>query len=200
MKARWIILMGCVLLGGCASTPPPQPSIFQKRQVESKLVQGNYNNVFPAIMTVLQDSDFNIDQASKDSGFIAATRMHDLSSSQKFWGQFWQGVQAKKGDEWKLTCVIEPKTLTECSLRLTITALAYNLAGQNTDAEPVDDPTVIQNFLDQIQTEVERREAINGTDSASMGAATPTTAPVTTPAAAPDVNGANTTGAVPKTN
>jgi hypothetical protein len=197
MRFCWIALLASLLLSGCASVDK-QASILQKRQVESKMVQGNMTNVFPAVMTVLQDSDFNIDQASKDAGFIAATRMKDLSSSQKFWGEFWAGYNAKKGDAWKLTCTLEQETPTECALRLTITALAYNEAGINTDAQPVDDPAVIQNFLNQIQTEVKRREALNAALNAPAPGATPTVTPNTTPATVPAIGGSDTTVTPPK--
>jgi len=60
-------------IGNIACTPEPQLSPMQVRQITTKLFDSDYETVYRACLTVLQDQGYIIKNTDMDSGLIVAS-------------------------------------------------------------------------------------------------------------------------------
>lgn len=73
-KIAFIILGGLLLiLTGCGNTTPKMSSM-QLREMTTKEIQGEYKDVFKAVMTVLQDQDYILNNTDFNSGLITGEK------------------------------------------------------------------------------------------------------------------------------
>ncbi len=81
---EFIVLLGCLILGGCATTTPTNIA-GGGTQLETRQIQTRQYDTLDKAMTMrsviatLQDLGFTIDQADAELGTITATRLHEYT-------------------------------------------------------------------------------------------------------------------------
>lgn len=147
-------LLAAVLAGvmGCASATALSP--MQKRQITTKLIEGSFEDIYRATLTVLQDQDYIIENTDMTSGLIVARVRRD--NSNKILGI---PVDSDKVREVEVTTVVNKLNETSSEVRLSILESVYD-KGAKQDAQQVYDVRVYENFFNQIMLEVKRREAM----------------------------------------
>ncbi len=155
-KPTGLFLAIAVLLAfGCASGPQLSP--MQKRQTTTKLVEGFYEDIYRATMTVLQDQDYVIENTDMETGLIVAKVRRAKEEGIPLFGI--QPIADDKLTEIEITCVVNILNDTNSEVRLSILETTYDKSSKK-DARQIYDPIVYQNFFNQIIVEVKRREAM----------------------------------------
>ena len=157
MRTQYFALPCLLLLAACT---PPEMSPDQRmalRQAQTREYEVPFSTVYQATITYLQDNTYQIRQAAKESGVITAYKVKDVSSGEKFWGAFWVGNAAKKGDAYDVTFTVAQIDEIHTKTRLNITHGTYNLTGRNTDIQPVTDAALYKGVLDALSLEVQRK-------------------------------------------
>lgn len=150
--------LAVLLLGVSCGVPQLTPDqVMALRQAQTRSYEVPMDTVFKATMSYLQDNTYQIRQASKDSGLINAYKSKDVSGGEKFWGAFFAGGAAKKGDTYDVTFTFEAIDDSNTKLRCNITHGQSNLAGAQTDVQPVTDPQLYKGMLDALTIEVNRK-------------------------------------------
>jgi len=165
MKTSYLKLVGVVavasvlfLQAGCVQQKPPL-SPMQKRQITTKMVDGNYDNLFASTMTVLQDHEYVIKQTNKDTGLITAEVNKDAGFAAKFFTTDRYGNVSHSGTKVEVSAVISKLSATKNEIRLSIEEKTYNNSGGTTSSKQLYQPEVFQTLFNDITTEVKRREA-----------------------------------------
>lgn len=161
MRALRPALPALLLLTACGTPELTPDQRMALRQAQTRNYEVPMDTVFRAAVTYLQDNAYQIRQASKDSGLISAFKSKDVSGAEKFWGAFFAGVHAKKGDAYEVTLTFEAIDEANTAARLNITHGTFNLAGANTDVRAVTDPALYKQVLDALSLEVQRRHLTN---------------------------------------
>jgi hypothetical protein len=146
-----------LLLVACAAPELTPDQKMALRQAQTRSFEVPYNTVFAATMTYLQDNEYQIRQAAKDAGLISAHKAKDLSGAEKFWGAFFAGYQAKKGDSYEVSFTFDQIDDANTKVRVNITHGTFNMAGANTDVQAVTDPTLYKTVMDALSLEVQRK-------------------------------------------
>ena len=165
MKVHHLVLVaicGSWLFVGCA---PTAPSVMQKRAIESHVVDGSYRNVYKACMTVFQDEGYQIKNSDMESGLLVAAKDKELDAGSQLVGALFFGAAADKGSVFEVTATFDNVDSLHTNIRLNIQEVKYNMAGRKTSSKDVVKPEAQQHFLQAIQTEVKRREALSGSPS-----------------------------------
>jgi len=150
-KTTGLVFAIAILMAiGCASGPKLSP--MQKRQTTTKLIEGSYEDIYRATMTVLQDQDYVIENTDMETGLIVA-RVRRAKKLLLF------GIADDKLREIEITCVVNILNDTNSEVRLSILETTYDQSSKK-DAKQIYDPKVYQNFFNQIIVEVKRREAM----------------------------------------
>jgi hypothetical protein len=108
MKQQIMLIVLCsLILGACTvvnqqSTPPPQKTQLQTRQVQTREYDTNdVKLVMKAVLNVLQDDGFIVRNAQIELGLLTATKEVDLQSrnsgSNQFWSDFFRGLDRNRG-------------------------------------------------------------------------------------------------------
>lgn len=151
----------CLLVLGCSAPELSPDQRMALRQAQTRTYEVPMDTVFRSTVAYLQDNAYQIRQASKDSGLISAFKSKDVSGAEKFWGAFFAGRAAKKGDAYEVTFTLEATDEINTTTRVNITHGAFNLAGANTDVQAVTDPALYKQVLDALSLEVQRRHLTN---------------------------------------
>ena len=146
-----------LLCAGCSAPQLTPDQVMALRQAQTRSYEVPMDTVFKATMSYLQDNTYQIRQANKDSGLINAYKSKDVSGGEKFWGAFFAGGAAKKGDTYDVTFTFEAIDDSNTKLRCNITHGQSNLAGAQTDVQPVTDPALYKGMLDALTIEVNRK-------------------------------------------
>ena len=150
-KTTGLVFAIAILMAiGCATGTKLSP--MQKRQTTTKLIEGSYEDIYRATMTVLQDQDYVIENTDMETGLIVA-RVRRGKKLLLF------GIADDKLREIEITCVVNILNDTNSEVRLSILETTYDQSSKK-DAKQIYDPKVYQNFFNQIIVEVKRREAM----------------------------------------
>ena len=157
-----MLVCAIALLGsGCASwANRANFSPMQKRQITTHQIEGSYENVYRAAMTVLQDQGYVVKNTDMASGLIVASVDRETSKSSQFWQAFWTGDIVDKGTfiEATITVGIINDSLQE--IRISLQETRYNRYGGKTDIKQLVNPAAYQELANQIMVETKRREAL----------------------------------------
>ena len=134
---------------------------MQLRQITTRMIQGRYENVFKATMTVLQDNFYIIKQTDMDAGLIVAEVNREASG----WSQFFQALGSEgeipsKGTVVEATAVVGKLSETTSEVRITIQEKTYSSTGKTTRVKQLKDSEVYRSLFNDITIEVKRREAL----------------------------------------
>lgn len=153
------VLVSLILVSGCAS-PDVKMSPMQKRQVTTKQIEGNYENVYRATMTVLQDQGYVVKNTDMGAGLIVANIDKETSKGSQFWQAFWLGTVYDKGTFIEITVTVSKINESLQEARLNLQETRYNQHGGKTDIKQITEAKIYEELANQIRVEVKRREAL----------------------------------------
>ncbi len=161
--SKWmtIVVMSTLLMvvSGCIQQQPPL-SPLQKRQMSTRMVEGDYDNVFAATMTVIQDHEYVLKQTNKETGLITAEVNKDAGFTSKFFTSNKYGYTANSGTKVEVSAVVSKINPTKSEIRLSIEEKVYNSNGGTTSSTQLYDVETFGTMFNDITTEVKRREAL----------------------------------------
>lgn len=149
---------------GCQTGPQLSP--MQIRQLTTRTIEGSYENVYRATLTVLQDQGYILKSTDMNSGLIVATVDRATSGGSQFMQGLFSGYVSDKGTMVEISCMVNKLNETSNDLRINIQETKYGQSSQwsgtgTQDVKRIYDEKVYQGLFNQILTEVKRREAIN---------------------------------------
>lgn len=159
-------------------------SSLELQQLQSREIEAGKEQVFGAVMSVLQDSGYRIQAADKDTGLITGIAS---TSSKMTWKPFVGIGKSKKSPI--VSAFIEQRSPTATRVRLSfvmgkVSSTMYGAGPQ--DEEPIYDVAVYQNAFEQINQTVFIRQNMDSPAAtvASPGAPVATATPVAATAVA----------------
>jgi len=167
MRTIAAIAVSALLLGApAANAKDPELTGIALQQVQARDFETTASVVFPAAMTVLQDSGFRIQGADKDTGLITA-----IGSTESYmtWLPFVGFGQKKKVPI--VSVFIEQRGPNITRARLNFVMSTGKSRDAFTNEKPISDPQIYKDAFEKIEKEIFVREAMN--------APTPTAAAVT---------------------
>ena len=138
---------------------------MQIRQLTTKTMEGIYENVFKATITVLQDQGYIIKNTDMNSGLIVANVDRATSGGSQFTQALFGGYVSDKGTMVEVSCMVNKINDTTQELRINIQETKYGQSSKwsgtgTQDVRRIYDEKVYQGLFNQIITEVKRREAM----------------------------------------
>ena len=137
MKKVFLIL-AIFLLAGCATTM----DAMQRRSIEAKDLEGNFDDAFKATLQVFQDQGYIIKDSDHQSGVI-----HGETGIKQVWFRM---------ENYEITATMEqfgPNTVKE-RISLVKKIKASSQYGTQENSEIIDDPALFQKLYDEIQKEM----------------------------------------------
>lgn len=160
-----VLVFSLFLLGSASTGPTISP--MQQRQITTRMIDGNYENTYRAVMTVLQDQGYILKNTDMASGLIVATMDRETSGGSQFAQAFFFGYVSDKGTVIEATCTVSKLSDTKSDLRIMIQETNYGQSSAwsgsgKQGVKTIYDEKIYKALFDQILVEVKRREAING--------------------------------------
>ncbi len=153
----FLMLVCAIALLGSGSASRANLSPMQKRQITTHQIEGSYENVYRAAMTVLQDQGYVVKNTDMASGLIVASVDRETSES----SQFWQALWMDKGTFIEATITVGTINDSLQEIRISLQLTRYNrYDGGKTDIKQLVNPAVYQELANQITVETKRREAL----------------------------------------
>ena len=143
---------------GCASAEAKSP--MQLRQIQSRTVEGNYENVFRSTMTVLRDNNYTIKNTDMASGLITAEVDREASMGSQFMQALFVGTVYHKNTFIEVSATIDKINETTQELRMNIQETQMNAQGGRNAIGQITNPEVYQKLFNDILVETRRREAM----------------------------------------
>lgn len=162
-KRMGLGLMLILVMCGCASV---QLSPMQKRELTTRIIDGGYETVFRATMSVLQDQGYTIKNTDMDSGLILASVDRETSAGSQIMQSLFTGFVGNKGSVVEVSVTVSKLNAASTELRMNIAEAGYGQSGRGgasgqNSSKQIYDPEIYQNLFNEIITEVKRREAMN---------------------------------------
>ena len=166
MKVRFLLfsLIISFTFINCATTP--QISSMQARQITTRMLNGSYENVFRATLTVLQDQGYVIKNTDMNSGLIVARADKSTAGGSQFMQALFVGYVYDKGTEIEVSCMVNKINDGSQELRINIIEAKVGQSSawsgsSKQDVKTIYDEKIFQELFNQITVEVKRREALN---------------------------------------
>lgn len=166
-KRKSLLSMVAVMLVilGCAAQVQLSP--MQKRQITSRLFESHFETTYRAVLTVLQDQGYIIKNTDMDTGLINATIDREAGMGSQFVQSLLMGYVADKGSELDASFMVNKINDTRTEVRVNIQESKY---GQDSkwsssgkqSVKQILDPDIYNQLFNEIQTEIKRREAMEG--------------------------------------
>jgi hypothetical protein len=160
---RFLVAAGAIAV--LMSTPAPLDAKEKKlsglelQQVQSRDFESGYDDVFPSVITVLQDAGYRIQQADKASGLITG------SASTKS-GMTWAligGIGKSKKTPIVSAFVEQRGKVTRVRLNFVMAKTKSHLYGMSSaDEEPITRPEVYRDAFEKIDKALFVRQAMDG--------------------------------------
>lgn len=161
---------------------------LELQQIQSRDFEVGTDVLFPAVMTVLQDSGYRILSADKDTGLISAQASTESKTTYNiFWGF------GKKKKTPVVSAFIENRgpTISRVRLNFVLSETKSRVYGvSSSDEEPITDPAIYTDAFERIDKEVFVRLAMKAPAPAEA-------APAQAPAVVPASTGAAAAPAAP---
>lgn len=155
----FLFVLLSVLFFGCAAGP--QLSQMQIRQLTTKMIDGSYENVFRATMTILQDQGYVIKNTDMNSGLIVANIDRETSGGSQFFQALLVGSVYDKNTVIEVSATVNKLNEQTQEIRLNIQETNYSGGGAKQNIKQIYDGQVYQKLFNDITLEVKRREAMN---------------------------------------
>lgn len=165
MKKFLVLIFSVFLLGiaGCTSTPEVKMSPMQIREMTTKQINGNYKTVYKAVITVLQDQDYIIENTDFEAGLIVCEKLVDKEkTANDYLMVMLVDSRHDTNSKVNVSATVTELTKNTCKVRLSIQekTITSGTFASNEKAYNVKDPEVYKALFDQIKVEVERLKAI----------------------------------------
>lgn len=147
MKKWCFVILLTIMSAGCATT---QLTALQRRTLESRDLEGKYDNAFRATVQVLQDEEYIIKNADFKSGVIQG----ETGIKSGFWGSMTNA---------EVTATLEQFGENTVKARISFINKAKSSSqyGTHENSARVEDPEFFQRIYDDIQKEMFVRENLN---------------------------------------
>jgi len=163
-RTNILIALCSLILGACTvinqqSTPPPQKTQLQTRQVQTREYDTNdVKLVMKAVLNVLQDDGFIVRNAQIELGLLTATKEVDLQArngSNDFWSDFFRGIDRNRSQREsifnKLKQIESSVNVSEfgkqCKVRANFQVKILDNQGNTSEVYQVEDPKFYQEFF-----------------------------------------------------
>lgn len=156
---QFSIFLLLTFLVGCAAGP--QLSRMQIRQLTTKMIEGSYENIFRATMTILQDQGYLIKNTDMNSGLIVANIDRETSGGYQFFQALLVGNIYDKNTVIEVSATVNKLNEQSQELRLNIQETNYSGSGAKQNIKQIYNVKVYQKLFNEIILEVKRREAMN---------------------------------------
>lgn len=158
IKYLWIIPI--IVLSNCVSAEA-KLSPMQKRQITSRIYDSDYETVYRATLTVLQDQGYIIKNTDMNSGLIVSEIDRETSKFNQFLQELFGGVE-DKGTFIEVSCMADKISDNSTELRINIQETKYGAGGSKQTINRMYDEETYQQLFNEIRVEIKRREAIRG--------------------------------------
>ena len=142
MKKWCFAILLTIMSAGCATT---QLSALQRRTLESRDLEGKYDDAFKATVQVLQDEGYIIKNADYKSGVIQGET--GLKKSKNYW---WDGLLVN----FEITATLEQFGENNVKERLSLIKKSKYSYGGEVPSKIIEDPEIFQRMYDNIQKEM----------------------------------------------
>ena len=150
------VLILVASLVGCATMP--ELSSMQRRQMQSRSFDdANYDSVFRAFKTILQDDGYVIKNQDLQGGLIVAT-IEKSTPGSVFMASMNEQKNYQTSEGYEVSINLEKMGEKTVESRLTIQKLEAFSQGGHSGREILD-AELYQTFYDKVRVEVERRKA-----------------------------------------
>lgn len=138
MKRRFLIVTILFFLAGCATTM----DAMQRRSIESKELEGNFDDAFKATLQVFQDYGYVIKDSDHQSGVI-----HGETGIKQVWFRM---------ENFEITATLEQfgPTIVKERISLVKKIKASSQYGTQENSLIIDDPALFQKLYNDIQKEI----------------------------------------------
>jgi hypothetical protein len=138
---------------------------MQVRELTTKLFESDYETIFRATLTVLQDQGYVIKNTDMPSGLILGVADRKTAFGSQLLSALLVGYVAHKGTDIEASCMLNKISDTSSELRINIQEASYGQSSafsgtSKTDTELIRDPKIYKALFDQIGVEILRREAM----------------------------------------
>ncbi|MDP2366470.1 MAG: hypothetical protein Q8M94_22175 [Ignavibacteria bacterium] len=130
-------------------------------KLTTKMIEGSYENVFRATMTILQDQGYVIKNTDMNSGLIVANIDRESSGGSQFAQALLFGKITDKNTVIEVSATINKLNEQNQELRLNIQETNYSGSGAKQNIKQIYNEQVYQKIFNEITLEVKRREAMN---------------------------------------
>lgn len=153
MRAPVIGLLSLSLLAGCASAPRVQHTQLELRQFQTReYATTDSRMVLKAVLNVLQDDGFMVEQASPELGLLSASKEVDIEKrGQAIAAALFAGVNAR----WNKTRLVEATANVSefgerCRVRVTFESKVTNNKGEVVSVDQIGDEAFYQEFFAKV--------------------------------------------------
>lgn len=158
-----------------AKDKAPALSGLELQQIQARDFESKADVVFPAVISVLQDSGYMIQSADKATGLITAQASTKSATTYNiFWGF------GKKKKTPVVSAFIEQRGPSTTRVRLNFVLAEHKsrvYGVSSSDEEMITDPAVYQGAFEKIDHEIFVRQAVDAPSPATTSAAAPATSP-----------------------
>lgn len=159
ITAMFIFMVGCAV--------QPQLSPMQKRQITTRLFESGYETTYRAILTVLQDQGYIIKNTDMKAGLINASVDREAGTGSQFAQAVLLGYVVDKGSEIDASFMVNKISDNKTEVRLNMQEAQYGQSSKwsssgKQSVRQILDPNIYNQLFNEIQTEIKRREAMEG--------------------------------------
>ena len=135
---KWLVIIGIIFLAGCATSM----SAMQRRTIESRDLEGNFEDAFKATLQVFQDYGYIIKDSDHASGVI-----HGETGIKQVWFRM---------ENFEITATLEQFGTNVVKERISLVRKVKSSSqyGTQEDSVIIDDPELFQRLYNDIQKEM----------------------------------------------
>ncbi len=169
LRLNRLIVIGLVALvvAGCEASIPKEalqltPYSLERRQMQTRVFEtANEADLLTASAQLLQDLGFYIDESEVELGVVVASKERDATEADQVAVSILVGVLLGVAMPWddkqKIRASVITRELKErngYAVRLTMQRIVWNTQNQISKTEPLDDPTMYQEFFAKLSKAV----------------------------------------------
>lgn len=166
--ATTLVLIGSLAAAGCQQTIPKDALQLSEVTIEKRQRQTRYfettneKQILGASAAVLQDLGFNIDESETDLGVVVGSKDRDATEAGQIAGAVFVALlfgvvpAVDSNQKIRVSLVTNPSQTNRdrLAVRVTFQRVVWNNHGQISKTEPLDDPTLYQEFFDKLSQSV----------------------------------------------
>lgn len=168
---RKMLIFGALAVSVCSpvlAKKAPQVSPLEMQQMQMREFEVRKEISFPAVMTVLQDAGYRIEQADKDTGLITGMAS---TKSKLTYNLFW-GMGKKKNTPVVSAFIEDRGRGSRVRLNFVLSTTKNRIYGHaSSDDSPIVDPQIYREAFEKIDREIFVR--VSTESSPALKAATP---------------------------